>query len=63
MKTRSGAPVARQGVIYGPTVVDFIEVIQGKPIEVSFRVHPCHLSVEVQIKSFYVGCVLLFAPN
>lgn len=47
MKTPSGAPVARLGAIYGPAVVDFIEVIQGKPIEVSFRVRPSHLSVEV----------------
>jgi hypothetical protein len=63
MKTPSGAPVARQGAIYGPTVVDFIEVIQSEPTEIRFRIHPRHLSVEVEVESFYVRCVLLFAPD
>jgi hypothetical protein len=63
MKTPSGAPVARQGAIYGPTVVDFIEVIQREPSEIGFRIHPRHFSVEVEVESFYVGCVLPYAPD
>ena len=31
--------------------------------QIGFRTHPRHLSVEVQIESFYIGGVLLFAPD